>query len=281
MMRKIRNIAKIFLIAFRRFLVEQYTYRASALAFTTLLSIVPLFTVIVFLVAKFPIFTKINLLAQNYILANFIPNSNATIQYYLNNFANQAIHLPLLGIIFLLLTGLMLLLTIEHTFNAIWDVQWHKRRIFPLFLYWIVMMLAPLLIGFGLLVSTYLFSLSWISSTTDQLGLTAPILASLPLLINTIIFSLIYIVVPNYQVNWHDGVFGGFVAAVLFELAKITFAFYIKQFPSYELIYGALAAIPIFLLWLYISWLVILFGALLTNTRSRIRLHRKIEYPHR
>lgn len=265
----------IFSESIKRFFTEQYTYRASALAFTTLLSIVPLFTVVVFLVAKFPIFTQINILAQNYIVESFIPTSTTTIQYYLNSFTNQAIHLPLVGIVFLLLTGLMLVLTIEHTFNDIWGVEWHRRRIISLLFYWIVLMLAPLLIGLGVLVSTYLFSLSWITSATSVFGLKAPLLACLPFLLNTIIFSLLYIVVPNFSVAWRDGVVGGFVAAVLFELAKIAFAFYIKQFPSYELIYGALAAIPIFLLWLYISWLIILFGALVTYSQYELRPHKK------
>jgi membrane protein len=270
---------KIFKISFKRFFKEQYTYRASALAFTTLLSLVPLLTVIVFLVTKFPVFNKINQLAQSYILDNFIPASNTTIQFYLNNFTYQASHLPSLGIIFLLLTAMMLILTIEHTLNDIWDVRWKKRRIFSLMVYWIVLMLAPLLIGAGIFLSTYLFSLSWISSATHELGLKTPLLSSLPLLVNTVIFSLLYIVVPNFNVHWRDGLCGGFIAAGIFELAKIGFAFYLKQFPSYELIYGALAAIPIFLLWLYISWLIILFGALITHAQFKYRRHEKINIP--
>ena len=271
MIKYLRHCVKIFKISIKRFFKEQYTYRASALAFTTLLSLVPLLTVIVFLVTKFPVFDTINTLAQNYILANFIPTSNSTIQFYLNNFTYQASHLPTLGIIFLLLTAMMLIITIEHTLNDIWYVRWKKRRIVSLLVYWIVLMSAPLLIGFGVLVSTYLFSLSWISSATQELGIKAPLLVCLPLLINTLIFSLLYIVVPNFKVQWTDGFFGGFIAAVIFELAKITFAFYIKRFPSYELIYGALASIPIFLLWLYISWLIILFGALVTHAQYQHR----------
>jgi membrane protein len=271
MLQKILYAIKVVKLASKRFYDEHYTYRASALAFTTLLSIVPLFVVIVFLVTKFPIFAKINQLAQNYILENFIVSTNNSIQFYLNNFTYQAIHLPLLGIIFLLLTGLMLVLTIEETFNDIWGVSWHNRRIIPLFLTWIVLLIAPILIGVGLLVSTFLFSLSWISSATEILGLKAPLLACLPLVMNTIIFSLLYIIVPNYQVKWKDGFIGGFISAILFELAKIAFAFYIKRFPNYEMVYGALAAIPIFLLWLYISWLIILFGALVTHTQSNLR----------
>jgi membrane protein len=275
MVKFVKYWIKIFNISFRRFFKEQYTYRASALAFTTLLSLVPLLTVIVFLVTKFPIFNKINILAQNYVLENFIPASNTTIQFYLNNFTYQASHLPKLGIIFLLLTAMMLIVTIEHTFNDIWDVRWKKRRIISLTIYWVVLMLAPLLIGTGIFISTYLFSLSWVESATHHLGVKTPLLY-LPLLLNTLIFSLLYIVVPNFNVDWRDGFYGGFVAASIFEAAKIGFAFYLKQFPSYELIYGALASIPIFLLWLYISWLIILFGALITHAQYKFRRHEKI-----
>jgi membrane protein len=271
MIRYFKHCLKIFKIATKRFFKEQYTYRASALAFTTLLSLVPLLTVIVFLTTKFTVFNQINLLAQNYILTNFIPTSTNTIQFYLNNFTFQATHLPKLGIIFLLLTAMMLILTIEHTMNDIWEVRWENRRLWSLLLYWIVLLSAPLMIGLGIFISTYLFSLSWVSEATQVLGLKAPFLAILPLFINTIIFSLLYIVVPNFSVNWWDAIFGGFIAALIFELAKISFAFYIARFPSYELIYGALAAIPIFLLWLYISWLIILFGALVTHAQYQHR----------
>jgi membrane protein len=279
MTRFLKHCFKIFRMAIKRFFKDQYTYRASALTFTTLLSMVPLLTVIVFLVTKFPVFNQINILAQQFILTNFIPTSTSTIQYYLNNFTNQAIHLPLLGIIFLLFTGLMLILTIEHTLNEIWDVHWKQRRIISLFVYWIVLMLAPLLIGVGVFVSTYLFSLSWISDATNELGLKAPFLALLPLIINTLMFTLLYVVVPNFRVTWRDGLFGGFVAAVIFEFAKFSFAFYIKRFPSYELIYGAVAVIPIFLLWVYISWLIILFGALVTHAQYQDR-HSEITLAH-
>ncbi len=255
--------------ATKRLFKEKYTYRASALAFTTLLALVPLISVIVSLIAVLPIFTKFATLAQNYILENFVPTSGNTIQNYLVQFTKQATHLPVIGIIFLFFTALLLIITVEHTLNDIWDVSRRKKSLLALLIYWLILFLSPIVIGFSLFLSSYLFSLKWIAHTTNALGITLPMLSCLPLVINTAIFSLLYVAVPNTPVRWRDGFLGGFIAAILFEVAKKGFAFYIHKFPSYELIYGTLAAIPIFLLWLYISWLIILLGALVTHTHSQ------------
>jgi membrane protein len=272
-MRQFQHWTRIFRIASKRFFYDQYTYRAAALTFTTLLSIVPLLSVIVFIVAKFPFFDKVNTVAENYILTNFIPTSGTIIRDNLNNFTMQASRLPMMGIFFLFVTAFALIMTIEHTFNDIWGVRWETRKMLSLIIYWVVIVLAPLLIGVSIFVSTYLFSLSWISDLNYFAFVKKPVLSCLPLLLNTFIFSLLYIVVPNFRVQVRDGIFGGFAAAVMFELAKLGFAFYIKQFPSYELIYGALGTIPVFFIWIYISWLIILFGALLTHTKYKSRQH--------
>lgn len=268
-LKKLEHWQHVFSCAGKRFFQGQYTYRASALAFTTLLSLVPLLSVIVFIVAKFPIFSEINAAAQTYILTNLIPTSGDTIQFYLNNFTQQAEKLPTVSITFLFITGFALIITIEHTLNDIWEVRWKKRKLVSLMIYWIMLMLAPLVIGIGVLISTYLFSLAWLGNLTYFDGLKHLLLGILPLLINTMIFSVLYIIVPNFSVSWKSGLAGGFVASVLFEFAKSIFAFYFKHFPSYELVYGTLAAIPIFLIWLYISWLIILFGALVTNAQYK------------
>lgn len=257
----------LFWLSGKRLFQEQYTYRASGLAFATLLAIVPLLSVILSIIAIFPIFSNFVTLSQNYIFSNFLPTSGNLIQKYLLNFINQATHLPTVGIIFLLFTAIALIIMVEHTLNFIWDTHKHKRKWFNMLIYWLVLLCMPLLIGVSVALSTYVFSITWIAGTAKTLGL----ITILPLVINTFIFSALYIVVPNCKVKFRDGIFGGLIAAILFEAAKKGFAFYLKHFPSYELIYGTLATIPIFLLWVYISWLIVLYGALVTHTRHVLR----------
>lgn len=252
-------------ISVMRLFREKYTYRASALAFTSLLTMVPLVSVILSLIARFPIFDKLTDLARAYIFANFLPTSSNLIQHYLEGFINQASRLPTFGIVFLFATVMTLIITVEHTLNDIWQVPKRTNKLSAFVIYWIILFVAPLFIGLSVLTSSYLFSLSWLKGETTQFAIT-PLLRSLPLLINTLIFTTLYMSVPNAKVKFLNGFLGGLLAALLFEFAKKAFALYIRLFPNFEVIYGTLATIPIFLLWLYISWLIVLFGALVSHT---------------
>lgn len=267
--RKFRRWLRIFRFATTRFLNEQYTYRASALAFTTILALVPLFSVILALTVHFPFFTKLIDLARVYIFTNFIPTSGTQIQQYLQTFVNQANRLPLIGIGFLAVTVMALIITVEHTLNDTWQTTGRTKKYSAFFLYWVILLLAPIFIGLSVLLSSYFFSLAWYKGATKLLGFQLPLLELIPLLINTIIFTTLYIAVPNTHVKLRQGIFGGLFAALLFEIAKKAFALYLKVFPSYALIYGTLATIPIFLLWIYISWCIVLYGALITHSISK------------
>lgn len=248
------------------FFNKNYAYRASALAFASILALVPLLLVIFYIIAIFPSFSHIISLGQNYIVNNFVPNSALSLENHLHNFINQARKLPLSSIFFLFISTIMLVYTIEETFNDIWQVETRirKKRFFSVLLYWLVFLCIPFLIGISVFISSYLFSLSWVSSATSALGVKKFFLSCLPIIINTLIFSLIYTLIPTNLIRWRDGLVGGLTAALLFQLAKIAFAYYLSRFPSYALIYGAFAVIPIFLLWMYIFWSIILFGAILT-----------------
>jgi membrane protein len=267
MLKALSTGIKIFKLSFHRLFFENYMDRASALAFTTILALVPLLSVIVSFIAWFPIFTRFMTLARNYILTNFIPTSSSTIDYYLESFINQATKLPTMGLLFLLVTVIALIITVETSLNEIWHAPKKEIKISSWIINLTLLFISPILIGLSSFLTSYLFSISWVSGTTDTLRITAPLLAMLPILVNTVMFSALYVIAPNCRVRWNDGFFGGFVAAILFEIARVGFAFYIKKFPSYELIYGTFATIPIFLLWIYISWLIILYGALVLNTK--------------
>ncbi|RDI44534.1 YihY family inner membrane protein [Aquicella lusitana] len=252
-------------VAAKRLYNEKYSYQASALAFETLLSMVPVLSVIVYGMTVFPLFTRLITFTRDYIYANFIPASGDIIQKYLNEFTTQATQLPLLGIFFSLLAGLMLMFTIESAFDDIWHPKSKRRRTRTVLLLLAIFIFLPLFIGISVFLSTFLLSFSWVG----MWGLTIVLFDFLHLIINTMIFAIIYMIAPNRRIKWSDAMLGGFIAAMLFEFAKKAFALYVIHFPSYKLIYGALSIIPIFLIWLYISWVIILFGALVIHAKQQ------------
>lgn len=252
--------------AFERFMDEQFAYRVSALAFTTLLALVPFVFVIMFVMSFFPSFSDIATLGEKYILSNFMPSPASAIQDYFQDFIHQAGQLPFISIVFLFVTAIMMVNTIVETLNDIWRVHERKNRLYSLFIFSVMLLLMPLIIGLCLFLVTYLFTLRTITTAFSTFDMTRHILDILPVLINTLIFSLLYILVPNTRVPWKYGLLGGFLAGIMFEAARYGFAFYIKRFPSYELIYGAFSTLPIFLLWLYLFWFIIIFGALFTQS---------------
>ena len=256
-------------LASKRFYNDDYAYRASALTYTTLLALVPLASVVIALVGHFPVIMRLVDIAQTYVLFNLIPTSGEDIQHYLHEFTFQAMHLPTIGILFLFLTASLLIYTVEETFRRIWKTTATRQKLSAWLVYWIVLLLTPPAIGLSVFLSTLVFSLSWFEQVAI---IKPPLLAGLSLLINTSMFSLLYIIVPNTHVQIRSGIAGGFLAASLFEIAKHLFALYIHKFANYTLIYGALSTIPIFLVWVYISWLIVLFGALYTHAREQGRV---------
>jgi membrane protein len=168
--------------------------------------------------------------------------------------------LTAIGSVFLVITALTTMFTVDRVFNQIWNVKRQRSVMNKVVLYWAVLSLAPVLIGLSISVSTALIS-STFKGFNPVLGGMFPALNIVPLLLTVVAFAFIYRIVPNRAVHWKDALAGGLLAAVLFEVSKRAFAAYITQFPSYTALYGALAAFPIFLLWLYVSWIIVLIGA--------------------
>lgn len=251
---------------FSKFFWDGYTYRASAFAFTTLLAIVPLLLVTVFIISLFPEAQRIFILGEQYILTNLVPASAQAIKPYFEAFITQSNNLPAISFLFLVITTILLVHEIQETLNEIWGVPRRKYRILSLIFQWVIFLFIPFFIGWSMLLASYVFLITWLAGTPDTL--TEIILGMIPIAINTAILTLLYVGVPNAHVNWKDGLLGGLIAALLFEMARVLFTYYIKQFPTYSLIYGAFATIPIFLIWLYIFWCIILYGALFIFTKQ-------------
>lgn len=259
MLEYLREFWRFCVFLARRFDDDGCFYRAAALTYTTLLSLVPLLAVSFAALAAFPTFKNISLDIQNFIFNNFVAASGQVIQNYLQQFIAQVSHLSLIGLIFLVLTAVAMLYTIEQAFNTIWRVRRPRRRILALALYWAILTLTPVLVAIGFAFSSYLLSLPLLSHTL--VGFSILLLRVTPFILTAIAFSVLYIVVPNCNVPVRNGVIAGILAAALFECAKLGFSLYISLVPTYQLLYGALAAVPIFLIWIYLSWLIILFGA--------------------
>ena len=257
---------------FLRYLLAQFVsnqgiLNAAALTYTTLFAVVPLMTVTYSMLAAVPSFHGVGESVQGWVFENFVPATGAVVQDYLANFTSQARNLTGIGVAFLAVTSIMMMKSIEAAFNRIWRVSRPRRGMSSFLLYWAILSLGPVLIGLGLVLSSYVASLSIVNDAATAVG-RGRFLSLLPMLLSTAAFTLLYAAVPNCRVPLRNAFIGALVVAVLFETAKRGFAFFVTQSPSYQLIYGAFAAVPLFLLWIYISWMIILLGAELTRALS-------------
>ncbi len=248
-----------------RFKNDGCFYRASALTFTNLLAIVPLMFVVLSTLSAFPLFENLSNNVQNFIFENFVPSAGQVVKKYVLDFVDKTSNLSFVGLAFLILTAILMLYTIEQALNNIWRVHRHRRGVSTFMLYWAILTLTPILLGIGFGLSTYVLSLPGISSAAAMLGIKEWMFSMLTFSLIAAVFSIIYITVPNCHVPVRSGVLGGIIAAFLYEIARWGFALYLTKFSTYQLIYGALATIPIFLIWLYLLWLIILLGAEITH----------------
>ena len=249
---------------FKHFVANQGARNAAALTYTTLFAVVPLMTVTYAMLAAIPSVQGAGDGLQAWIFDNFVPTTGQVVQDYLSGFADQAKSLTGVGIVMLILTSIMMMKTIENAFNFIWRVKEPRKGLSSFLLYWAVLSLGPILIGLGLVLTSYITSLSLISSATELVG-KQRVLSLVPVVMSCMAFTLLYMAVPNCRVPFKSAALGGIVVALLFEGAKRGFTFFVAEFPSYQLIYGAFAAFPLFLLWVFVSWVIILMGAELTR----------------
>jgi membrane protein len=247
-----------------RFRQDKTPQMAASLTFTTLLSLVPLVTIALMLFSAFPVFDEFSQHIKNFLLSNMLPETGGKmISRYMEQFAESAARLKTVGIVFLAVTAMLMLLTIDNAFNTIWRVSRPRTVLQRVLTYWAVLTLAPLLVGGSLTLTSWLVGISaGYARQIPALGVGA--LKIVPVLLTTVAFSLLFRIVPNRYVPLKHALIGGVVAAMAFESMNQLFGFYIAHFPTYKLVYGAFASIPIFLLWIYLSWLTIILGAVIT-----------------
>jgi membrane protein len=238
----------------QRFQEERATQTAGSLAYTSLLSLVPLLTVALAIASAFPVFDNAVAALQDFLFANVLPDAPGleAVTEQIDSFTANAGRLTAIGIIGFMVTAIMLMLTIDNALNRIFRVERRRSLLQNIFVYWAVLTLAPVLIGVSL------------SMTTIALAASVGSVFLLPFFFTCLALALLYGVMPARRVLVKHALMGGVVAGVGFEVAKRLFALYLQQVPTYTLIYGAFATIPIFLVWLYVSWIVVLAGAVFT-----------------
>jgi len=268
MQKNFRDLLNFVRFIAARFDQDRFVQIAASLTFTTLLSLVPLITIILAMFSAFPVFDDFSNQIKTSLINNLMPDTaGKIITQYMRLFAESAMHLTAVGILFLLVTAMLMMLTIEHAFNTIWRVSRPRPLFKRLVIYWVVLTLAPPLIGASLSLTSWLVGLSMgYAKQIPVFGVGS--LKILPVIFTTLAFAMLYQLVPNSYVPRKHAWIGAAVAAIVFETMNRVFGYYISNFSTYKLVYGAFASVPIFLMWIYLSWLVTLLGALIAASLS-------------
>ncbi|GEA07167.1 UPF0761 membrane protein [Alteromonas sp. KUL42] len=249
---------------------------AGHLAYVTLLSLVPFIMVTFTIMSAFPAFASVRSKLEHFVFSNFVPTASDVVHKYMTDFVGNASQMSAIGILSLLLVALMLISNVDKTLNRIWRTQSNRPVVYTFAIYWMVITLGPMLIGSSVVVSSYLTGLAAFTEEYTP-GLGTFLLSLVPSGAALLAFAILYMVVPNRRVYARHAIAGAVVATVAFEISKSGFALYVTNFPSYELIYGALAVVPILFLWVYLAWIIVLFGAEFTCSLGEAFENKKAE----
>ncbi len=246
-----------------RFREDRLGLTASSLTFTTVIALVPLVTLILAVFTAFPVFAKMQGTLQTWLVQSLVPENIArSVLGYLTQFASKASRLGAVGLIAFVVTALALIFTMDRTLNNIWRVRQLRPFAQRLLIYWAALTLGPLLLAGSLTLTSYVLS--------SSKGLVGVLPGGLRFLLDALEFALLatgmaalYYYVPNTRVKWAHAWAGGIFVAIAFEVAKALLAWYLRSVPTYAAVYGAFATVPILLLWFYVAWVIVLFGAVI------------------
>jgi len=247
----------------QRFREDHMGLTASSLTFTTSIALVPFFTVALAIFTAFPMFSQLQGAVQVWLVNSLIPdNISRQVLGYLTQFAKQANNLGVVGLGVLLGTAIALILTIDRTLNGIWRVKRPRPLAQRVLIYWAAITLGPLVLGASLAVTSYVISASR--------GMVGAMPGGLRIVLDLLQFFLLaggmaalYRYVPNTYVRWAHAWVGGLFVASGIELAKKLLTLYLSNVPTYSLVYGAFATLPILLVWIYVAWVIVLLGAVI------------------
>ena len=244
-----------------RFVDDKCFETAGALSYTTLVSLVPLTVAVFAILSAFPVFEQWRASLTNYAFEHFVPATGMAVQDYMLSFAANANKLTGISILVMLFSAVSMMISIEDRLNRIWRVRKARRWGSRLLLYWAALTLGPILIAGGLVMTSYLAAMPLLSDAATQIVSQPRLLSVGPFAITLVTLLLMYTMIPNRRVSWRHAALGALLGAILFEFARWGFTLFVRSAHTYEEIYGALAAIPIFLLWIYLSWIIVILGA--------------------
>lgn len=260
---KVKSLFAFTHFFWQTFKTERITITAGHLAYVSLLSLVPLLVMVITILSAFPAFSRTREAIEGFIFNNFVPHAGGVVQQYMTEFVGNASQMSGISILSLMVVALLLIGNVDKTLNHIWRTPIKRRLVFTFSMYWMVLTLGPILMGASVIMTSYLVSLDVFSH--DYVSFLQKLVFKLaPFIASMLVFFILYMVVPNKVVKAKHAIVGAFVASLLFDFTKAGFAFYITSFPSYQVIYGALAVVPILFIWVYLSWMVILVGAIFT-----------------
>jgi membrane protein len=266
----------------RRFLADGCFAASGALSYTALVSLVPLAVIAFGSLSAFPIFAQVHDELVALVFRTLVPSIGEQAAWWFRTFADSAAQTTAIGVAGIAATGILLLVTVEDQLNLIWRVTSPRPWVQRILAYWTLITLGPLLIGLSLSLSTYFeiaarqvgfgqeavawFASSWLHGVAR----------AVPALLEFAALTLLYCLIPNCAVRWRDGAFGAVIAAVAIEILKVGFSIYIGASSFYQTVYGALAIIPIFLFWMYISWMAVLLGAVVAAALPNWRIDERV-----
>ncbi len=258
----IRTLAYIY----ESFFENDCANRAASLSYSTLLSLVPLVIVGFWILSLFPAFAGTGAVMQQFVFQNFVAHSAVVISDQLSHFLDQTRKLSWTNLLALALISVLLIYDMASAFNNIWKIKIREHFALSFVFYSFVLILSPIFFGLTMLIGTYLVHLPFFERV---FYIEKPVFLAFPYLVVFFVFTLFNWVLPTGQVPLRYAIIAGFITMVLFEIVKFLFGLYMSYFPTYRLIYGALSSIPIFLLWIYTSWVIILLGAVICHTLTR------------
>ena len=269
-MRDRARMGTFFRFLAKRFLDDRLFQAAGSLAYTTLFALVPLAMVVFGVLSAFPVFQEWSAQLRDYIFANFLPGAAASLKVKLDGFLANTGKLTAVGVIALVVSLLITLNSIEATFNRIWRVHAARPQLGRFLVYWTVLTLGALMAAASLALSARFFAMAVFETDAGHL-LENAMLRLAPMVIELLAFAAIYRVVPHRTVKWRHALAGALLATLLLESVKSIMSLYLGSFTTYSKIYGTLAFVPIFLLWIYVGWVSILLGASLASSVSAFR----------
>ena len=254
----------------QRFIDDKCFETAGALSYTTLVSLVPLTVAVLAMFAVFPVFAGARDTLISFVFNNFVPAAGEKVQAALQSFADNAKGLTGVSILVMLFSALSMMISIEDRLNRIWRVHQARRWSSRLLLYWAALTLGPILVGGGIATTSYVTAMPFLSVAAGQIhSIGASLLATLPFVVTFCTLWLMYAVIPNTRVSRRDAAIGALLGAVLFEIARWGFGQFVGHAQTYQQIYGVLATIPIFLLWVYLSWVIVILAASIAAASSQ------------